>query len=98
MTTPNISPDDAAIEAGARAIYRSVNRGHADTKGWDEVKPNWQRSYRRDATAAYYAMAPIIAAAAFDEGVEATVNGSFWPDGSPYNPIVNPYRVGGIGA
>lgn len=48
------------IEAGARAIYRSVNRGHADTKGWDEVKPNWQRSYRRDATAAYNAMRALI--------------------------------------
>ncbi|SEE83187.1 hypothetical protein SAMN04489740_2710 [Arthrobacter alpinus] len=60
-----------AIEAAARAIYRSVNRGHADTKGWDEVQPNWKRSYRRDATAAVGAAVPYVAAQALRDAADA---------------------------
>lgn len=59
-----------AVEAGARAIYRSVNRSHADTKGWDEVKPNWQASYRRDALAALTGAAPFLRAQALEDAAD----------------------------
>lgn len=59
-----------AVEAAAKGIYRSVNKAHADTKGWDEVKPNWQRSYRRDARAALEAAAPFIQAQALEDSAQ----------------------------
>ena len=42
---------DPRIEAAARALYSDVNRNHSTTKGWDEVRPRWQDSYRSNARA-----------------------------------------------
>lgn len=42
---------DPRIEAAAKALYSDVNRQHSTTKGWDEVRPRWQESYRSNARA-----------------------------------------------
>lgn len=42
---------DPRIEAAAKALYGDVNRQHSTTKGWDEVRPRWQESYRSNARA-----------------------------------------------
>ncbi|OIH85999.1 hypothetical protein BLJ79_04180 [Arthrobacter sp. UCD-GKA] len=43
---------DPRIEAAAIALYGDVNKSHANEKGWDEVLPRWQESYRGNARVA----------------------------------------------
>ena len=67
---------DPRIEAAARALYGDVNKPHAKDKGWDEVLPRWQESYRSNATAAVAAIdkaATITSKKQFNQLVPGTV-------------------------
>ena len=85
---------DAIVDAAAEAAYTMAAWDAQNFTGtnWTELDPAHRAPWLREAEAALEVVAPLIAAAVWDEGFEA---GATWeqssPSGIPHDPPLNPY-------
>ena len=83
-TGTNVPVTDEMVETAARAMWERIDR----EESWSEIYH--ASAYRRDARAALEAVAPAIAAAAWDEGYAAAqLEWKHVYDGHPIDPDVD---------